>query len=99
MNNEEIPHIFERFYRADESRGQTSGTGLGLSIAKWIIDEHGGSVEVSTREGEGTTFIVWLPIAFLDSRIKYNKEPGIMELVLIRFGFSRKAGAGFRWKL
>lgn len=66
MDNAEIPHIFERFYRADESRGQTSGTGLGLSIAKWIIDEHEGSVEVSTREGEGTTFIVWLPIAFLD---------------------------------
>ncbi|BBH21599.1 two-component sensor histidine kinase [Paenibacillus baekrokdamisoli] len=67
MNNDEIPHIFERFYRADESRGQTSGTGLGLSIAKWIIDEHEGSVEVSTREGEGTTFIVWLPITFLDN--------------------------------
>ena len=67
MNNEEVPHIFERFYRADESRGETSGTGLGLSIAKWIIDEHGGSVEVSTREGEGTTFTVWLPIAFHDS--------------------------------
>lgn len=66
MNNAEIPYIFERFYRADESRGQTSGTGLGLSIAKWIIDEHDGSVEVSTREGEGTTFIVWLPIAFLE---------------------------------
>ncbi|QHT60071.1 HAMP domain-containing histidine kinase [Paenibacillus lycopersici] len=64
MSNEEVPHIFERFYRADESRGETSGTGLGLSIAKWIIDEHGGSVEVSTREGAGTTFTVWLPIAF-----------------------------------
>jgi len=65
MNNEEIPHIFERFYRADVSRGKTAGTGLGLSIAKWIIDEHGGSVEVSTREEVGTTFIVWLPIALL----------------------------------
>ncbi|AZN40164.1 sensor histidine kinase [Paenibacillus albus] len=64
MASKEVPHIFERFYRADESRGQTSGTGLGLSIAKWIIDEHGGSVEVSTREGEGSTFIVWLPVAF-----------------------------------
>lgn len=64
MNSEEIPHIFERFYRADESRGQKSGTGLGLSIAKWIIDEHNGSVEVTTKEGVGTTFIVWLPVAF-----------------------------------
>lgn len=64
MNSDEIPHIFERFYRADVSRGQKSGTGLGLSIAKWIIDEHSGSVEVTTKEGVGTTFIVWLPIAF-----------------------------------
>jgi len=68
MNSDEIPHIFERFYRADVSRGKTAGTGLGLSIAKWIIDEHGGSVEVSTREEEGTTFIVWMPIALLQER-------------------------------
>jgi len=62
MNKDEVPHIFERFYRADVSRGSTSGTGLGLSIAKWIIDEHGGSVEVKTRKEEGTQFAVWLPI-------------------------------------
>lgn len=64
MNPDEIPHIFDRFYRADESRGVTVGTGLGLSIAKWILDEHNGSVEVVTRENEGTTFTVWLPIDF-----------------------------------
>ncbi|GGF97184.1 sensor histidine kinase [Paenibacillus abyssi] len=74
MNEEEIPHIFERFYRADESRGKTSGTGLGLSIAKWIIDEHGGSIEVKTREGEGSTFVIWLPIAF-----SQQEDWGIME--------------------
>lgn len=62
MDKSEVPHIFDRFYRADESRGNTEGTGLGLSIAKWIIDEHGGSVEVVTRQGEGTTFIIWLPL-------------------------------------
>lgn len=64
MDKDEVPFIFERFYRADQSRGVTSGTGLGLSIAKWIIDEHKGSVEVVTRRGEGSTFIVWLPIIF-----------------------------------
>lgn len=64
MNPDEIPHIFDRFYRADESRGVTVGTGLGLSIAKWIIDEHQGSVEVTTLEGEGTKFTIWLPTAF-----------------------------------
>ncbi|GGF73896.1 two-component sensor histidine kinase [Paenibacillus albidus] len=64
MDKEEVPHIFDRFYRADESRGITEGIGLGLSIAKWIIDEHGGSVEVVTRQGEGTTFVIWLPLLF-----------------------------------
>ncbi|WP_138754828.1 sensor histidine kinase [Paenibacillus sinopodophylli] len=67
MNPEEIPHIFDRFYRADESRGVTVGTGLGLSIAKWIIDEHQGSVEVTTREGAGTKFTIWLPLSFSDT--------------------------------
>lgn len=62
MDKDEIPHIFERFYRADPSRGKKSGTGLGLSIAKWIIDQHGGSIEVKTRKEEGSTFIVWLPV-------------------------------------
>lgn len=62
MDKDEIPHIFERFYRADPSRGKKAGTGLGLSIAKWIIDQHGGSIEVKTRKEEGTTFTVWLPL-------------------------------------
>jgi Signal transduction histidine kinase len=64
MNPEEVPHIFDRFYRADESRGKTVGTGLGLSIAKWIIDEHRGSIAVTTMEEEGSTFVIWLPIDF-----------------------------------
>ncbi|GFZ81972.1 two-component sensor histidine kinase [Paenibacillus marchantiophytorum] len=64
MDKEDIPHIFDRFYRADLSRGLTAGTGLGLSIAKWIIDEHGGSVEVTTRKEEGSTFMIWLPANF-----------------------------------
>mgnify|MGYP001463705493 CR=1 FL=1 len=59
---EALPHIFERFYRADESRGQKPGTGLGLAIAKWIIDEHEGSVEVTSLVNHGTTFTIWLPV-------------------------------------
>jgi len=74
MKREEVPNIFDRFYRADESRGKTAGTGLGLSIAKWIIDEHNGFVEVTTREEVGSTFTVWLPVSF--SR---HSESGIME--------------------
>ncbi|MFC5402800.1 sensor histidine kinase [Cohnella soli] len=62
IRTEEVPHIFERFYRVDVSRGETSGTGLGLSIAKWIGDMHGGKFEVRTRLGEGTAFTLWLPV-------------------------------------
>ncbi|MDP5275174.1 sensor histidine kinase [Chengkuizengella axinellae] len=62
MKKEDIPHIFNRFYRADVSRGIKPGTGLGLSIAKWIIEEHSGSVEVLTSLESGTTFIIWIPL-------------------------------------
>ena len=52
---EDIPHIFERFFRSDESRARkTGGSGLGLSIAKWIIERHGGAVEVVSRRDIGT---------------------------------------------
>lgn len=58
INEEDLPHIFERFYRVDKSRNKNiPGTGLGLSIAKWIIDVHSGSVEVNSVVGQGTEFI------------------------------------------
>ncbi|NGZ75863.1 sensor histidine kinase [Saccharibacillus alkalitolerans] len=77
MDKDEVPHIFERFYRADESRGKTPGTGLGLSIAKWIIDEHQGSVEVVTVKGEGTTFIIWLPALFPEIQSSSSEKADI----------------------
>ncbi|QMV42902.1 sensor histidine kinase [Cohnella cholangitidis] len=53
---EAVPHIFERFYRAEQSRSlQTGGSGLGLAIVKQIIHEHGGNIRATSREGEGTT--------------------------------------------
>ena len=62
MSEADAAHVFERFYRADGARSEgTSGSGLGLSIAKWIVDAHGGSIEVLSREGVGTRFTVHIP--------------------------------------
>lgn len=59
---EGIPHIFERFYRTDQSRDRkTGGTGLGLSIAKWIVERHGGWFEIVSRPEVGTRITVVLP--------------------------------------
>jgi len=62
--SDDLPHIFERFYRAEKSRtrGRSTGFGLGLSITKWIVEHHGGRIEVDSKEGEGTTFAIWLPV-------------------------------------
>ena len=60
--SEAVPQIFDRFYRADESRARaTGGTGLGLSIAKWIAERHGGHMEVLSREDIGTRISILLP--------------------------------------
>lgn len=61
---EELPHIFERFYRIDVSRKRHAfgGAGLGLSIAYWIVRSHDGRMEVASEVGKGTTFSVWLPL-------------------------------------
>jgi len=62
MSEEDAAHVFERFWRADGARNEgTEGSGLGLSIAKWIVDAHGGTIEVVSREGVGTRFTVRFP--------------------------------------
>jgi heavy metal sensor kinase len=60
----DLPHIFDRFWRADSARtrtGERPGSGLGLAICKWIAEAHGGQIDVVSRPGRGTTFTVTLP--------------------------------------
>lgn len=60
---EEIPHLFDRFYRGrDVSQSTIPGTGLGLAIVKEIVDVHAGKISIESRPGEGTTFIIKLPV-------------------------------------
>jgi signal transduction histidine kinase len=69
---EDLPHIFDRFYRAEKSRWRRTspnasspgvGVGLGLSIASWIAKAHGGHIEVQSEQGKGSAFHIWLPLA------------------------------------
>jgi signal transduction histidine kinase len=57
----DLPHVFERFYRADRARA-AGGTGLGLSIAGWIVAEHGGQIRAQSAPGAGSTFTIVLPV-------------------------------------
>ena len=61
---EDIPFIFERFYRTDKSRSRaTGGVGLGLTIVKRLVEAHGGSIEAHSKEGQGSTFVFTVPRA------------------------------------
>jgi len=61
---EHLPHIFERFYRADASRSrETGGSGLGLAITRYLVEAHGGTIEAQSTEGAGSTFTIRLPVA------------------------------------
>jgi two-component system, OmpR family, phosphate regulon sensor histidine kinase PhoR len=61
ISREDLPHIFERFFKADKSRSN-SGSGLGLAISKHIIQAHGGNINVQSQEGKGSVFSFTLPL-------------------------------------
>lgn len=64
ISDSDLPHIFDRFWRADKVRSRgMGGAGLGLSIARWIVDQLHGSIEVQSQPGQGSTFSVKIPLA------------------------------------
>ena len=69
----DLDRIFERFYRVDRARSRsTGGTGLGLSIVRHVASNHGGDVSVTSVEGEGSTFVLRLPISVDDTSARQS---------------------------
>jgi CheY-like chemotaxis protein/anti-sigma regulatory factor (Ser/Thr protein kinase) len=84
MSEEEVAHIFDRFYRAGNRSGSNPGTGLGLSIVKSLVDLHFGQITVDSEPGRGTIFRVRLPAAVtgLDSPAALESIRGRSVLVV-----------------
>ena len=63
ISNEDLPHLFERFYRGDPARGRTGGSGLGLAIVRQWVEAHGGTIRAENRSEGGARFVLQIPIS------------------------------------
>jgi signal transduction histidine kinase len=73
----DLPHVFDRFWRADRVRSRMSergGSGLGLSISQWIVQAHGGTITVQSRLGRGSLFSVVLPVEPRDAALEATES-------------------------
>jgi heavy metal sensor kinase len=84
---EELPYIFDRFWRADKVRSRSmGGAGLGLSIGQWIVLRHHGTIEVHTAPGEGTQFVARIPLSsgvpvtVITSESRSNRSSGELKV-------------------
>ncbi|MBI4768843.1 MAG: GAF domain-containing sensor histidine kinase, partial [Chloroflexi bacterium] len=73
---DDLPHVFEKFYRVTDAEGWTQGTGLGLPIAQKIVENHGGQLTVRSTPGEGTTFAFTLPLPAPAAAPIITRQPG-----------------------
>lgn len=73
ISKEDIPHVFDRFYSGDKARKE-GGTGIGLNYVKCVIEEHGGFVQVNSKEGNGSTFSIMLPRAETKNHRVFNED-------------------------
>jgi signal transduction histidine kinase len=71
---EELPHVFEQFYRATNVSGRIAGSGIGLATARQVVAQHAGRIDVESIEGQGSTFTIRLPLA-LDQATVGASEP------------------------
>ena len=77
ISPEQLPRIFDKFYRADNQPEAADGTGLGLAIAKTIVEAHRGTITVDSRPGAGTTFTITLPQALPTRRVRPVPSPAL----------------------